>query len=85
MKKFDDIARITSSWIPNLFLVPFGKEGRMLVDELARLAKLFTTHPDSECYALSALVLAPVLILQKPSRNSKAKDHKEHVTRRLAL
>ena len=85
MEKFDEIARETGSWIPNLFLVPFGKEGRSFIDELSRLAKLFATDPDSECYALSALVLAPILILQKPSSKSKAKEHKDHVTRRLAL
>eukprot|EP00116_Pleurobrachia_bachei_P010543 sb/3470805/ len=85
ISKFDEIVKITSNWTPNLFLVPFGKEGQSFLDELTQLAKLFVSDPESECYALSATILAPTLILQKPSRKSKAKEHKEHLKRRLEL
>ena len=85
IKKFDEISRTTSKWTPNLFLVPFGKEGQSFVDELTRLTKLFVSDPDAECYALSATILAPTLILQKPSKKSKAVDHKIHLKRRLEL
>ena len=82
---FAKITETTSSWMPNLFVVPFGREGQNFLDELTKLAKLFSTDPDSECYALSALVLAPTLLLQKTSNKAKAFDNKQHLARRLEM
>ena len=62
-------------WKPNLFKVPYGRVGKSFVFELARLFKSFATHTALESVALKAATLMPVLLLQKPARRSKAKDH----------
>ena len=70
-------------WKLNLFKVPYGKAGKSFVSELARLFKAFATSSALESIALKAATLLPVLLLQKPSHKSKAKDHITCLERRL--
>eukprot|EP00116_Pleurobrachia_bachei_P006789 sb/3467051/ len=84
-QKFNTLAPTISTWSPNLFMVPFGTVGRAFIDELTRLGNLFANSPAAECYALSALTLAPSLMLQKPSKKSKNAEHKELLERRLKM
>ena len=72
-------------WKPNLFLTPSGSVGKDFIDELTRLASLFANKTDSESFALTALVVSIPLLLQKPGKNSKTKEHVKHLQRRLAL
>uniref|UniRef100_A0A1X7V0A1 ABC transporter domain-containing protein n=1 Tax=Amphimedon queenslandica TaxID=400682 RepID=A0A1X7V0A1_AMPQE len=72
-------------WIPNIFKIPHGKQGKLVVRELSRLFRAFANDCSMECIALKAAFLFPLLVLQKPSRRSKAKDHVEALERRLAL
>ena len=67
-------------WKLNLFKVPFGKA---FVSELARLFKAFATGSALESIALKAATLLPLLLLQKPTRKSKASDHTTCLERRL--
>ena len=53
-------------WRGNLFLVPFGKVGKTLIQEMANLFQV---------YCAESMPLMQVLLLQKPSKTSKAKDH----------
>ena len=62
-------------WKMNLFKVPYGKAGMSFVSELARLFKAFVTGSDLESIALKAVTLIPILLLEKPACNLKAKDH----------
>ena len=57
-------------WIPNLFSLPSGKQGRLFVKELSRLFYLYAEDSAMECIALKAAFLLP-LLLQKPHRRSK--------------
>ncbi len=82
---FKDLSHHTSTWTPNLFLVPYGTVGRNFIDELTRLISLFCTNPSAEPYALSAAVLAPTLLLQKPKKRSKASEHIALLERRLTM
>ena len=59
-------------WRRNCFTVPFGKAGRELVCELS---KLYTSGSALESIALKATTVLPILLLQKPQRASKAKEH----------
>ena len=59
----------------NLFKVPYGKAGKSFISELARLFKAFATSSALESVALRAATLMPILLLQKPARKSKVKDH----------
>ena len=70
-------------WKMNVFRVPYGKAGKSFVSELARLFKAFATSSALESVALKAATLMPILLLQKPARKSKAKDHITRLERRL--
>ena len=72
-------------WKPNLFLTPSGSVGKAFIDELTRLASLFVNKTSSESFALTALMVCTPLLLQKPSKKSKTKEHAKHLQRRLAL
>ena len=82
---FANISRISQDWSPNLFKVPFGKIGRDFIDELSRLANLFCDREDYRGWALSALIVAPLLLLQKPNKKSKNREHALVLERRLKL
>ena len=69
-------------WKMNLFRVPYGKAGKSFVSELARLFKSFAEGSALESVALKACTLMPIL-LQKPARKSKPKDHILCLERRL--
>ena len=70
-------------WRRNCFTVPLGKAGREFVSELSRLYLAFATASSLESIALKAAVVLPILLLQKPQRASKLKDHVECLERRL--
>ena len=70
-------------WKINLFIVHYGKSGKSFVTEIARLFTAFATGSALESIALKAVTLMPILLLQKPARKSKAKDHISCLERRL--
>jgi hypothetical protein len=63
--------------------VPFGKAGRDFVGELSRLYLAFASASALEAIALKATTVLPILLLQKPQRTSKAKEHATCLERRL--
>ena len=72
-------------WKPNLFLVPFGAAGTAFVNEFARLFQAFADGSSLECVCMKAITLLQSLILQKPSKKSKTKDHIALLKQRLDL
>ena len=72
-------------WIPNLFLVPFGSTGTSFVKEVARLFQAFADGSSLERISMKAITLVQILLLQKPGKRSKTKDHICHLKRRLDL
>ena len=70
-------------WTPNLFKVPYGNIGKQFVSEIARLYNAFASHSAMEVIALKAAVVMPLLLLQKPAINTKAKDLRTCLQRRL--
>ena len=71
-------------WRRNCFTVPFGKAGRNFVSDLSKLYLAFGSASILEAVALKAATVFPILLLQKPSRASKTKDHINCLERRLA-
>ena len=69
-------------WRPNLFRVPYGKAGKSFVFELARLYNS-ASKSAMECIAMRAAVVVPILMLQKPSSKSEAKEHNSCLERCL--
>ena len=78
---FDEVVH----WRRNLFQVPSGSAGKAFIAELARLYQAYADGSSLESVALMACSVAPILLLQKPGRTSKSKDHMIHLQRRLDL
>ena len=72
-------------WRRNLFQVPSGSSGKAFVSELARLFQAYADSSSLECIAMKAITVIQIVLLQKPSRTSKSKDHVKHLQRRLDL
>ncbi|KAL5467485.1 hypothetical protein EMCRGX_G031714 [Ephydatia muelleri] len=70
-------------WKKNVFTVPLGASGKSFVSELARLFQAYSDGSGLESIALKAITVASRLLLQKPFRTSKAKDHTSCLKRRL--
>ena len=58
----------------HIFMVPTGSAGKKFIDEISKILNLWTNTPLKNI-ALKANRVMPVLLLQKPSKTSKAKDH----------
>ena len=72
-------------WRKNHFTVPLGNIGKKFVGELSRLFRAFAEQSALESVALVATTVLPILILQKPTFNSKPKDNATCLERRLKL
>ena len=72
-------------WRRNLFKVPSGKAGNLFVKELSRLFAAYVDDSALQLVALSAAMVVPALVLQKPSKTSKSKEHTRLLERRLSL
>ena len=72
-------------WRRNNFPLPTGKAGTAFVSELARLFRAYAEGSALECVALRAITVASILLLQKPHRRSKPREHTLCLERRLQL
>ena len=69
----------------NIFLTPSGAEGKAFIQEMARLFQAYAEGSAMESFALTAAMTMPLLLLQKPHRLSKTKDHVACLKRRLTV
>ena len=81
IKAYDEITQ----WRKNTFLVPYGKVGREFIDQLTQHITEWNNASHAQHIALKATIVLLATALQKPSMKSKAKDHQECLTKRLAL
>ena len=72
-------------WRKNLFLLPTGKAGKRYIDEITRLLNAWEQDSAIKHIAFKAIMVMPNLLLQKPSKKSKSKDHLKALDRRLHL
>ena len=70
-------------WKKNFFKLPRGKSGTNFIKELTRLIYLFVENTKWGRIALSMVHIFVPLMLQKPSKTSKAKDHARYLLHRL--
>ena len=70
-------------WRQNLFKIPRGRSGKEFTAEMARLLAAFAEASALEDIAVKAAMTLPGLLLQKPSAQSKAKEHAEVLERRM--
>ena len=70
-------------WRKNLFMLPKGSSGKDYIKELTRLINEWVAEsPVREC-AMYAIHVMPALLLQKPSKTSKSRDHVKVLDRRI--
>ena len=62
-------------WRRNVFSVPSGKAGKAFVSEMAWLFQSYAEGSPLESIAITAAMILPPLLLQKPTPKSKARDH----------
>ena len=66
-------------------MMPSGAAGEKYIEEITRLLKLWIQDLPLKSIALKGIHVIPALLLQKPSKNSKSKDHLVSLERRLKL
>ena len=76
-KNLNVIYDIIVYWKKNLFMLPTGRAGKDYIDEITRLSNAWIQDSAMKHITFKAIMVMPSLILQKPSRNSKVKDHSE--------
>ena len=64
-------------WRRNVFKIPSSKAGKAFVAELGHLLHAYAEGSTLESFALMCAMTMPALLLQKPHKTSKAKDHVE--------
>ena len=72
-------------WRKNLFKLPTGKSVKFFIRELTVWLEHFNQRSNFHAIALKAYMILPALLLQKPSSNSKAKDHCKKLEERLSM
>ena len=72
-------------WKKNLFLLPSGSVGKSFIREMTRLVNSWIKDSPIKDVALKARHVMPALLLQKPSKKSKSKDHTNALERRMNL
>ena len=72
-------------WRRNLFQFPLDSSGKAFVSEPAHLIQAYANSSSLEYAAMKAITVIQIVLLQKPSRTGKSKDHSKHLQRRLDL
>ena len=72
-------------WRKNIFTLPTGISSKKFVNKITRLFDQWTNDTLLKSIALKAIHIMAVLLLQKPSRKSKSRDHRVSLERRLKL
>ena len=74
-----------TKWRKNLFLLPRGKAGSDFLEEKTRLINLFVNNTKWARVSMAMENIFGPLLLQKPSKNSRARDNAIYLRRRLQL
>ena len=72
-------------WKENLFMLPNGKPSKTFIRELSFWIDQYNRNTQLHGIAIKVFMLLPSLLLQKPSKESKAKEHFEKLKERLNL
>lgn len=84
-KDLDMIYNEIVFWKKNLFILPSGNAGKSYIRELTRLVNAWNNSSPLRSIAMKAIHVMPALLLQKPSKKSKAKDHQLALEKRLKM
>ena len=84
-RKIGESYEVIVHWRRNLFLIPSGSSGKVFVAEVAKLFQCYAENDAIQPIALKTCMVMQALLLQKPRRQSKTKEHTIALKRRLAL
>lgn len=76
---YDEIVK----WRKNIFMIPSGLAGKKFIEETTRLITNWNNNSQIGNVSMKLLFVMPSLLLQKPSKSSKSKEHSECLNRRL--
>ena len=85
VRTINEIYEEVIHWRKNLFKVPSGNAGRKFISELTLWIDHYNRDTEFSEIALKVYMILPCLMLQKPSRKSKAKNHLKNLDERLRL
>ena len=68
-----------------MFLLPTGAAGKSFINKMMRMINAWVYDTPIKDIALKALHAMAALLLQKPSKNSKSKDHLKLLERRFEI
>ena len=74
-----------ATWRKNVFLVPYGKVVRDLIDQVTLHVNDWNSGSDNQHISLKAAFVLLAVGLQKPSPKSNAKDDQDVLSKRLIL
>ena len=74
-----------TTWKKNVFLVPYGKIGMDFIDQITMHINDWNSGSENQHVSLKAVFVLLAVGLQKPNPKSKAKDHQDALSKRLAL
>ena len=72
-------------WRKNLFKLPSGKGGKMFITELTKWLETFNVKGHHYNIAIKVFMILSAILLQKPTKNSKAKEHSQKLEERRQL
>ena len=72
-------------WKKNLFMLPTGAAAKKCITETTKLMNGWTDNSPLKGIAFTVIHVIPSLLLQKPSKTSKAKDYLKALERRTDL
>ena len=75
----------TVHWRKNLFLLPSGQAGKSFIKLCTEWLNVYNNNSLYQRIAMKVVMVLPALMLQKPSRKSKTKDHVKVLEERLKL
>ena len=84
-KKIQDAYERHVFWKKNLFMLPTGAATKKCITETTKLMNGWTDNSPLKGIAFTVMHVIPSLLLQKPSKTSKAKDHLKALERRIDL
>ena len=70
---YDEVVR----WKSNVFKLPSGAAGRSYLEEKTKVCASFMSGTALEAVSMTLFMIMPALLLQKPSKRSKAAEHTE--------
>ena len=84
-KKIQDAYERIVFWKKNLFMLPTGAAAKKYMTKTTKLMNGWTNNLPFKDVAFTTIHVMPNILLQKPSKRSKVKDHLKALVRRIDL